>query len=72
MAIFGVCAFAALALERLGFRTTIALALAFLLLGVERRGAIFSAVFAIAFAAVAFLLFDTFLRVPLPRGPFGI
>jgi len=29
-------------------------------------------VFAIAFAAVAFLLFDTFLRVPLPRGPFGI
>jgi len=72
LAIFVVCAFAALALERLGFRTTVALSLAFLLLGVERRGAIFSAVFAIAFAAVAFLLFDTFLRVPLPRGPFGI
>jgi len=72
VAIFGVCAFAALALERLGFRTTVALSLAFLLLGVERRGLTFSAVFAIAFAAVAFLLFDTLLRVPLPRGPFGI
>jgi len=71
VAIFGVCAFAALALERLGFRTTVALSLAFLLLGVERRGLIFSTVFAIAFAA-AFLLFDTFLRMPLPRGPFGI
>jgi len=36
VAIFGVCAFAALALERLGFRTTVALSLAFLLLRVER------------------------------------
>jgi len=36
VAIFGVCAFAALALERLGFRTTVVLSLAFLLLWVER------------------------------------
>ena len=71
LAIFVVCAFAALALERLGFRTTIALALAFLLGVVERRGMIFTAVFAVVFAGGAFLLFDTLLRVPLPRGPFG-
>ena len=36
VAIFVVCAFAALALERLGFRTTVVLSLAFLLLWVER------------------------------------
>ena len=72
VAIFAVCAFAALALERLGFRVTIAVALAFLLRVLEGKGAVFSAVLSIAFAAGAFLLFDTVLRVPLPRGPFGL
>jgi hypothetical protein len=72
VAIFAVCAFAALALERLGFRVTIAAALAFLLGVVERKGAIFSAALSIAVAAGAFLLFDTLLRVPLPRGPLGL
>ena len=72
VAIFVVCAFAALALERLGFRVTITLSLAFLLRVVERKGSIFTAVLSIAFAVGAFLLFDTFLRVPLPRGPLGL
>jgi putative tricarboxylic transport membrane protein len=72
VAILAVCAFAALALERLGFRVTIALALAFLLRVVERKGSLFSLALAIAFAAGAFLLFDTLLRVPLPRGPLGL
>ena len=72
VAIFVVCAFAALALERLGFRATIALSLAFLLRGVERKGSVFTAVLAIAFAVATFFLFDTLLRVPLPRGPFGL
>jgi putative tricarboxylic transport membrane protein len=72
VAIFAVCAFAALALERLGFRVTIALSLAFLLRVVERKGSIFSLALSIAFAAGAFLLFDTLLRVPLPRGPLGL
>jgi Tripartite tricarboxylate transporter TctB family len=71
VAIFIVCAFAALALERLGFRVTIAVSLAFLLRVVERRGSVFSAALSIAFAAGAFFLFDTLLRVPLPRGPLG-
>ncbi len=72
VAIFVVCAFAALALERLGFRVTIAVSLAFLLRVVERKGSVFSALLSIAFAVGAFLLFDTFLRVPLPRGPLGL
>jgi hypothetical protein len=72
VAIFLVCAFAALALERVGFRLTIAAAVAFLLAVVERRGAIFAIVFAVAFAGGTFLLFDTLLRVPLSRGPFGL
>lgn len=72
VAIFLVCAFAALALERIGFRLTIALSLAFLLGVVERRGPVFTAALSLAFAAGAFLLFDTLLRVPLPRGPLGL
>jgi putative tricarboxylic transport membrane protein len=72
VAIFGVCVFAAVALERLGFRVTIAVALAFLLRVVERKGSIFSVGLSIAVAAGAFLLFDTLLRVPLPRGPLGL
>jgi hypothetical protein len=72
VAIFLVCAFAALALERLGFRLTIALSLAFLLGVVERKGVAVTAAVSIVFAAAAFFLFDTLLRVPLPRGPFGL
>jgi hypothetical protein len=70
-AIFLVCVFAALALERLGFRVTIALSLAFLLGVVERKGFVLSAAVSLVFAAGAFFLFDTLLRVPLPRGLFG-
>jgi Tripartite tricarboxylate transporter TctB family len=72
VAIFLVCAFAALALERLGFRLTIALSLAFLLGVVERKGLAVTAAVSIVFAGAAFFLFDTLLRVPLPRGPFGL
>lgn len=72
VAIFAVCAFAALALERLGYRTTVTVALAFLLGVVERKGIVFAVVFSLALALGSFLLFDTLLRVPLPRGPFGL
>jgi len=72
LVILVVCAFAALALERLGWRTTIGLALAFLLGIVERKGVLIAAVFSLALALGTFYLFDTLLRVPLPRGPFGM
>ncbi|MBI2162166.1 MAG: tripartite tricarboxylate transporter TctB family protein [Candidatus Rokubacteria bacterium] len=72
VAIFAACAFAALALERLGYRVTVTVALAFLLGVLERKGIVFTVVFSLALAIGSFLLFDTLLRVPLPRGPFGL
>ena len=72
VAIFLACAFCALALERLGYRFTTLLALLFLLGVVERKRLLPALIFAAAFAAGTFFLFDTFLRVPLPRGPFGV
>jgi hypothetical protein len=72
LAIIAVCAFAALGLERLGYRVTMTAVLLFLLGAVERRGALFAVVFSVGLAAASFSLFHTLLRVPLPRGPFGI
>jgi len=70
-AILGACAFAALALERLGFRLTVAVMCGFLVGVVERKGLVVTLLFMAAFALGTFLLFDTLLRVPLPRGPRG-
>lgn len=72
VAILAVCLFAALMLERLGYRLTMTVVLAVLLGVVERKRALFTVVFSLALALGAFFLFDTFLRVPLPRGPFGL
>ena len=70
--IFAACAFAAWGLDRLGYRLTMGLVLVFLLLVLERKSVILTAVLTAAIAWGSFLLFDTLLRVPLPRGPFGI
>jgi putative tricarboxylic transport membrane protein len=72
VAIFMACAFCALALERLGYRLTILLALLFLLGVVERKHPLSALIFALGFAAGTFFLFDTLLRVPLPRGPLSL
>ena len=72
LAILAASAFAALALERLGYRLTMALMLLFLLGAVERRRLWFAVAFAVAVPALTFYLFDTLLRVPLPRGPFRL
>ena len=71
VAIFGASIFAVFGIERLGYRFTVLLTLVFLVKGVERRGWLETAVFALTFAFGSFFLFDTLLRVPLPRGPFG-
>jgi hypothetical protein len=70
-AITGVCVFMALALERLGYRLTMGLACAFLLIVVERRRLVAGVLFAVGLALGTHFLFDTLLRVQLPRGPFG-
>ena len=72
LAIFGACAFAAVALERLGYRLTMGLVLAFLLGVVERKHPLLTVALAAGVAAGSFFLFNTVLRVPLPRGPFGL
>jgi hypothetical protein len=72
LAILAACAFVALALERLGYRLTIALACGFLLAAVERKGLVVTALFAVGLAAGTYFLFDTLLRVLLPRGPLGL
>jgi hypothetical protein len=72
VAILAVCGFAAVALERLGYRLTMAIVLAFLLGVVERKGAVLTVVFALGLALGSFYLFSTVLRVPLPRGPLGL
>jgi putative tricarboxylic transport membrane protein len=70
--ILAVSAFICLALERLGYRLTMLAALLFLVWLVERKSLWTAAVFALALSFGSYYLFDTLLRVPLPRGPFGI
>jgi hypothetical protein len=72
VAILVVCAFMAYGLERLGYRVTVAVGLAVLLGVLERRSIVTTAAFAIGFAAGTFFLFETLLRVPLPRGLWGL
>lgn len=71
-AILGACLFAAAALERLGYRITMALFLLFLLGAVQRRRILVAAALALGFALASYWLFDSLLRVQLPRGPFGL
>jgi hypothetical protein len=72
VAIFAACAFAAWGLERVGYRLTMAVVVACLILGLERKGLILGLVLTVAMAWGSFYVFDTLLKVPLPRGPFGL
>ena len=71
LAIFAACIFAALGIERLGYRLTVVLVLGFLLKVVERRGWALTGGLAFVLAFGSFYLFHTLLRVPLPLGPVG-
>ncbi len=70
--ILAACGFGALALERLGYRLTVFALLVFFLGVVERKKPWVVAAVAIGFAVISYLVFATWLRVPLPRGPWGI
>jgi apolipoprotein N-acyltransferase len=72
VAVVAAAAFAALALERLGYRLTVLTLLVFLVGIVERRRAWVVVLVAGGTALGSFWVFHTLLRVPLPRGPFGI
>ena len=71
VAILGACLFMALALERLGYRLTILVALFGLLTLMEKKGWLVGLVFAVTFALGSHYLFSTLLKVPMPQGPFG-
>ena len=71
-AILGAAAFAAWAMDRIGYRLTMLIVLGFLVGVVERRSILATALFAAGMAFGTFYVFDTLLRTPLPRGPFGI
>jgi hypothetical protein len=71
LAIFASLAFAAVLLETLGYRLTVAAVLLFLIGVVERKSWLAAPLVAIGFALGSYALFAQFLRVPLPRGPFG-
>lgn len=55
-----------------GFVVAISLMLLFLFAGIERRPLVPSIVVAAVSTGVLFALFDTWLKVPLPAGPFGV
>ena len=68
-AILGSCAFAALALERLGYRITVFLVVAFLLGVMERKGPLAIGLMAVGLSLATFYVFYDLLKVPLPLSP---
>ena len=65
------CAAATFALERIGYRLTIAALLVFFLGVLERKNPFVVATVSVAFSLLSYYLIGTLLRVPLPRGPWG-
>ena len=59
-------------MAELGYRLTIFVTLLVLIGAVERKRPLPAVIFAASFAVGTYFLFDTLLRVPLPRGPFGL
>jgi len=62
---------AALAIERLGYRVTVAAMLLVLLAVIERRNPIVAVLIAAVMALGSFYLINNVLLVPLPVGPWG-
>ena len=71
VAILAGCVFTALALERIGYRLTVILLVAFLLWVVERKRPTTVIATALALSLGTFYVFCTLLQVPLPLGPGG-
>jgi len=65
------CGVATLALERIGYRLTMIALLVFFLGVLERKRPLRVALVALGFSLISYALFATWLRVPLPLGPWG-
>jgi len=71
LVLLAVLSAAAYAIERAGYRLTVALMLFFLLAVIERRNVMVCALLAAGMALGSFYLINDVLRVPLPLGPWG-
>jgi len=71
LGIIGCCVFATLALERLGYRATIAIALGFLFGILERLKWWLVLSLALSLSFGSFWIFATVLKIMLPRGGWG-
>jgi len=71
VAILACAIFATLGLEKIGYRITMTLILVFLFGVIERLKIWQVFVLTLSLALGTFWLFDSFLRVPLPRGGLG-
>ena len=71
VALLIACGVAAYALERLGYRITMAALIVFILGVMERRKPMMVALVGIGFSLVTYYLFATLLRVPLPVSAWG-
>ncbi len=70
-AIFGTCVFAALAIEPLGYRLTVAVMLIFLIGVIEKKPPLAVILVSAGMAIGSYWLFATLLKVPLPPGLLG-
>jgi len=71
VAILGCCFFVSLFMETIGYRLTLLLVLGFLFGVMERIKLWLTLVLTFGFSLGTFWLFDSLLRVPLPRGGWG-
>ena len=71
VAILGCCLFISLFMEAIGYRLTLLLTLGFLFGVMERIKLWLTLVLTFGFSLGTFWLFDSLLRVPLPRGGWG-
>ena len=70
--ILATLAAAAAVIERIGYRATVVAMFVFLVAVVERRNPFAAIAIGLGIALGSFYLIDNLLRVPLPRGPWGL
>jgi len=71
IAILGCSIFATLFMERIGYRISMLVIMGFLFGVMERLRLWQTLILSLVFSFGTFYLFDTLLRVPLPRGGWG-
>ena len=72
IALLVACGVAAYALERFGYRITMAALLVFFLGVMERRTPMMVVLAGVGFSLITYYVFATLLRVPLPVSPWGV